>query len=78
MKLILSFFAIAFLSHRTIADDEIKSKDLGNNELTSQDSSGPSATLSTEQAEELKKQIDVLKEKQIESSKALEAIDKDL
>lgn len=73
MKILLIIFLISTCAFA----QTIKTKDLSNQTISAETSSGSTATISPEQMEELKKQAEIIKQKQIESQKALEELDKE-
>ncbi len=81
MKIVLLLVCLFVLPFAVSATEEvIKSKDLKNQELdssSSPSSGGENATITPEQAEDLKKQIEKLKENQKKSQEILDELDKE-
>jgi hypothetical protein len=75
MKYLLLFlFSISF---NTFASDEIKTKDMNNEELSALTGGEESAILTPEKAAELKAQIEKLKENQQKSDAALKELEEE-
>ena len=75
---ILIYFLLVLSFPLFANDSELKIKDLNHSEVGTLNSSEPSETLSAEQIENLKKDVNLLKEKQKQSEEMLELLDKEI
>ena len=75
MKFLIIIISLLSFSVFAEDDDEIKSKDLNNEEISASNSSAPSESISADQMETLKKEMDTIKENQKKSDAFLKELD---
>lgn len=78
MKFLIPVFLMVMSFPLFAADGEIKTKDMKNNEINSMTSSDQGESITPEQMDKLKSDVETIKENEKKSDEMLKELDKDL